>query len=120
MEPIFGFALYIAACVIVSIVARKRGRSALGFFLVPMVLGMPVAMFVNAAGGGHTGAGFAAFVVPLITLITAASTKSSEQLAVHRGDHGAYRKCPFCAESVRKEAIKCRHCGSAIDPVGRS
>ncbi|MBI4707573.1 MAG: hypothetical protein HY761_06575 [Candidatus Omnitrophica bacterium] len=22
--------------------------------------------------------------------------------------------CPFCAEPIRKEAIKCRHCGSEI------
>ena len=27
------------------------------------------------------------------------------------------RQCPFCAEDVRVEAIKCKHCGSAIEPV---
>ena len=28
-----------------------------------------------------------------------------------------FRKCPFCAEEVLAEAIKCKHCKSDIDPV---
>lgn len=27
---------------------------------------------------------------------------------------GSSKKCPFCAELVKQEAIKCRHCGSNI------
>lgn len=30
------------------------------------------------------------------------------------GTDAAMRACPFCAEPVRKEAIKCKHCGSDI------
>ena len=29
------------------------------------------------------------------------------------------KKCPFCAEDVRAEAIKCKHCGSALDGVAQ-
>lgn len=27
------------------------------------------------------------------------------------------RSCPFCAEEIRVEAVKCKHCGSAVVPV---
>jgi len=30
-------------------------------------------------------------------------------------DKDELRKCPFCAEQIRKEAVKCKHCGSAIE-----
>ncbi len=29
----------------------------------------------------------------------------------------AVRKCPECAEKVLAEARKCKHCGSALEPV---
>lgn len=28
-----------------------------------------------------------------------------------------YRPCPFCAEDIRSEASKCRHCQSDVDPL---
>lgn len=27
------------------------------------------------------------------------------------------RLCPFCAESIKVQAIKCKHCGSEVEPV---
>lgn len=115
MQPIFGFLLFGVATLIASIVASKRGRSGILVFVLCVVAGFILVVIANNAGGGAVGAGFAAFVAPVAALIWAMSTQSSEQLAVTAGEHGDFKKCPFCAESVRKEAVKCKHCGSALD-----
>lgn len=42
---------------------------------------------------------------------------NEKQVASTQTEAGEFRKCPFCAESIRREAIKCRYCGSEIAPI---
>ena len=115
MQPVFGFMLFFIITAVVAVVAHKRGRAWWAYVLFCLVAGFAVVPLVSASGGSGTNAAFAAFMVPLAALIFAYSSQRSEDIAVAKGEHGAFRKCPFCAESIRKEALKCKHCGSAIE-----
>lgn len=119
MEPLFGFALFFVACLASAVVASKRGRSGTLTFLLCAALGFGLVLFASSVGGTGTAAGLAAFLAPAAGLFWALAVQGSEQIATETGQHGSYRKCPFCAESVRKEAIKCKHCGSEISTASR-
>lgn len=115
MEPLYGFLLYLAASTIVSIVASKRGRSGILFFIAMIAFGFGMVVFIARIGGTQTMAGFAAFLAPLVGLAASLSMRTAQQIAVDRGAFGDFKKCPDCAEPVRREAIKCKHCGSALE-----
>ena len=81
----------LACGILGSFMAQSKGRSRLlGFFL--------------------------GFVFAPFGLISAAMLASDESGNVRRGlISGELRKCPECAETIRREARKCRFCGSEID-----
>lgn len=113
MDPITGLLLYVAACVVIGIIANKRGRS-WWRFVGSTVLASAFLVFIFLLDHDI---GFVPFgvIAPLpIAFVLAIALPSGAQLASRVGSYGEYKRCPFCAESVRREAIKCRHCGADI------
>jgi hypothetical protein len=54
----------------------------------------------------------ALIISPLIAgILLLISQDISEQEALKDGQ---LKKCPHCAENVKKEAIKCKHCGADL------
>lgn len=111
---LLGFIVFFGLATLAAIIASRRARLGIVTFLVTCGLGFVAVPLTVAAGGSGVAAATAALCMPLLALMWACIIKDSRSRAVDRGAHGDYRKCPFCAEPVRKEAIKCKHCGSNL------
>lgn len=114
MDAVPNIILYLAACIIVAIVANKRGRSWLIFGGLSFFGAIPIIYIIRELDAGAMIGGVAIFISPLTCFVAALSVQTGRDLAISNGDFGDYKKCPFCAESVRKEAIKCKHCASDL------
>lgn len=84
------------------------------YLLLPLLLGLAPAAIAHSKGRDFFlwwVYGAAIFIVALPhALVMKPDEASLEQQRLQNGQ----KKCPFCAELVREEAVVCRHCGRSL------
>lgn len=92
------FSFWVVFAVVVGIGASHRGRSGFRWFLIAMVISP---------------------LLGIILLFLLPTRDEQREIAEEKGVSGEYKKCPMCAEVIRRAAVKCRYCGSDL-PVTSS
>lgn len=82
-----------------------------GWFILSLVVGA-YGSSKNVSGGFLGSFIVSLFFTPIIGFIAVAVSKPSEKNLIR----GGMKKCPYCAELVKGEAIVCKHCGKEFPP----
>ena len=87
--------------------------------LLALILGLIPAAIARAKGRSFFGFwvyGTLLFIVALPHAILA--KPNVRELEAQQLADGAHRKCPYCAEVIKREAKVCRFCGRSMDAKG--
>jgi hypothetical protein len=88
------FLFWFLLSLMVSIIAREKGRSPLAFFFLAMIFS------------------------PLIGFLAALFVSPSHEIQNARGiKNGTLKKCPFCSNHVKMRDSVCRYCGKALPEI---
>ena len=95
MEFVFAGFFWILLCVLVAMFAHNRGRFAFGWGIVALSLSPLVGWLI------------------LLALPDAKKTAPRDTLG-NAISNTTHKRCSACREIIRRDAVKCRHCGEVL------
>ncbi|QMR48140.1 zinc ribbon domain-containing protein (plasmid) [Citrobacter freundii] len=83
--------------------------------LISIVIGLIPALIAHSKGRSFIAwwvYGALLFIVAFVHSLVIKKNIAAEEKDLIEND--GMKKCPFCAELIKREAIKCKHCGSDL------